>query len=41
MAGIDMAAVGIVDIAAVGIVDIAAAGIVDRPVFVGRRAFEL
>jgi hypothetical protein len=41
MAGIDMAAVGIVDIAAAGIVDIAAAGIVDRPVFVGRRAFEL
>jgi hypothetical protein len=41
MAGIDMAAVGMVDIAAAGIVDIAAAGIVDRPVFVGRRAFEL
>lgn len=38
MAGIDMAAVGI---AAAGIVDIAAAGTVDRPVFVGRRAFEL
>lgn len=29
-----------IDIAAAGIVDIAAAGNVDRPVFVGRRAFE-